>query len=173
MSITSTIGGNAKRGVIQLQRTQNDTTGVIFKMLISLCMLISLLLITVLIYTAVDDGWYHLTSRPLDFLNGTLRSRSIDEKLGVHQGLYGSLWIGIFVAVIAFPTGIAAALYLEEYACKSRLNSLIELAIRNLAGVPSVVYGLLGLFLFVERNEILGFLPLGWLVTITGGPTVA
>lgn len=173
MSITSTIGGNAKRGVVSLQRTQRDTTGIVFKLLISLCMLISLLLITVLIYTVVDDGWYHLTSRPIDFLNGTLRSRSIDERLGVHQGLYGSLWIGIFVAVIAFPTGIAAALYLEEYAGKSRLNSLIELAIRNLAGVPSVVYGLLGLFLFVERNTILGFLPLGWLVTLTGGPTVA
>ncbi len=173
MAMTSTIGGSARRGLEALERKQRDTSGVLFRSLISLCLLISLLLIGVLIYTVVDDGWFHLTSRPIDFLNGTLRSRSIDEKLGVHQGLYGSLWIGIFVAVIAFPTGIAAALYLEEYAHKSRLNSMIELAIRNLAGVPSVVYGLLGLFLFVERNEILGFLPLGWLVTITGGPTVA
>ena len=83
------------------------------------------------------------------------------------------MWIAIFVAVIAFPAGVAAALYLEEYAPRNRLTSIIELAIRNLAGVPSVVYGLLGLFLFVERNRLFGALDLGWLATITGGRSVA
>lgn len=173
MTITSTIGESARRSVGALERRHRDTTGVVFQLLIGLCLVISLLLIAVLLYTVSNDGWFHLTERPRAFLNGTLRSRSVDTKLGVHQGLYGSLWIGIFVAVIAFPAGIAAALYLEEYAHKSRMNSIIELAIRNLAGVPSVVYGLLGLFLFVERNEILGFVPLGWMQTLTGGPTVA
>lgn len=172
MSITSTIGGSAKRGVESLERKQADTSGKIFQFLIAFCLFISLVLLAVLLYTVLHDGWYHLTERLGGFLSGSLRSRSIDDQLGVKQGLYGSIWIGIFVAVISFPTGIAAALYLEEYAHKNRVSSAIELAIRNLAGVPSVVYGLLGLFLFVERNEILGFLPLGWMVDITGGPTV-
>ena len=173
MTITSTIGGSARRGIESLERKQRDTRGAIFQVGIAVCLLISLILIAVLLVTVLNDGWYHLSERFGAFLQGTLRSRSIDDRLGVHQGLYGSLWIGIFVAVIAFPTGIGAALYLEEYAGKSRINSLIELAIRNLAGVPSVVYGLLGLFLFVERNTILRVVPLGWLATITGGPTVA
>ena len=172
MSLTSTVGGAARQGIESLERKQRDTTGVVFQILISLCLFISLLILAVLLVNVITDGQFHLTERLGDFLRGSLRSRSIDEKLGVKQGLYGSIWIGIFVAVIAFPTGIAAALYLEEYAHKSRMNSAIELAIRNLAGVPSVVYGLLGLFLFVESNEILGFIPLGWMSDLTGGPTV-
>ena len=69
------------------------------------------------------------------------------------QGIRGSLWIAVFVIVLAFPLGIGAAIYLEEYAPKSRLTSFIELNIRNLAGVPSVVYGLLGLAIFVRGLE--------------------
>ena len=168
----TTLGSSAKKNVDLLHAKNRDTFGRIFQFSIAFCLVLSLALLSVLLFDVISDGWYHLTERLGAFLSGSLRSRSIDEQLGVKQGLYGSIWIGIFVAVIAFPTGVAAALYLEEYAHKSKLNSFIELAIRNLAGVPSVVYGLLGLFLFVERNTILGFLPLGWMVDITGGPTV-
>ena len=52
--------------------------------------------------------------------------------------------------VVAFPLGVAAAIYLEEYAKDSRVTRLVNANIRNLAGVPSIVYGILGLFLFVE-----------------------
>jgi phosphate transport system permease protein len=172
MTFTTTLGSSAKRSVELLGSKSRDTTGKIFQFTIALCLLIALALLGVLLFDVLREGWFHLSERLGAFLQGTLRSRSIDEQLGVKQGLYGSIWIGIFVAGIAFPTGVAAALYLEEYAEKSRLNTMIELAIRNLAGVPSVVYGLLGLFLFVERNTILGFLPLGWMADITGGPTV-
>jgi phosphate transport system permease protein len=125
-----------------------------------------------LLLDVLIDGWSQLSTRLGGFLTGTLRSRSIDDQLGVQQGLYGSLWIAVFVAVIAFPTGVAAAVYLEEYATKGKVSTLIQLAIRNLAGVPSVVYGLLGLFLFVQRNTLFGFLGLGWLVDLTGGSSV-
>ncbi len=171
MALT-TLGGTAQREIELLQRRRPDLAGLVFRGLVALALFISLAILAVLLWDVVSDGWDQLSSRLGAFLQGTLRARSTDPQLGVQQGLYGSIWIGIFVAGIAFPIGIAAALYLEEYAHKNRLNSLIELAIRNLAGVPSVVYGLLGLFLFVERNEILGFLPLGWLVDLTGGPTV-
>ena len=59
----------------------------------------------------------------------------------------------MFVVVLAFPIGIGAAIYLEEYAPKSRFTRFIDVNIRNLAGVPSVVYGILGFAIFVQSLE--------------------
>ena len=171
MTLT-TVGTVAKRGVVGFEKKRTDVAGGLFKGLIMLALLVSLLILGVLLVDTVVDGWAQLSTRAWDFLNGTLRSRSIDDRLGVKQGLYGSLWIGVFVAVTAFPIGVGSAIYLEEYALKSRWTSTIELMIRNLAGVPSVVYGLLGLFLFVERSTIFGFIGLGWLAEATGGRSV-
>jgi phosphate transport system permease protein len=94
------------------------------------------------------DGLPVYQDRGLDFLDGSLSGSA--ERAGISQGIVGSLWIAICVVVISFPLGIGAAIYLEEYAPRNRLTSFIELNIRNLAGVPSVVYGLLGLAIFVE-----------------------
>ena len=65
-------------------------------------------------------------------------------------GHRGTFYLCLIVAVVAFPLGIGAAIYLEEYAPKSRFTSFIDINIRNLAGVPSVVYGILGLTIFVK-----------------------
>lgn len=171
MALT-TIGTAARQGATAFRQQRRDIGGGLFKSVILLCLIVSLAILAVLIVDTVADGWSQLSNRTWDFLNGSLRSRSIDDKLGVKQGLYGSLWIGMIVALSAFPVGVGAAVYLEEYSSKSRLTSMIELVIRNLAGVPSVVYGLLGLFLFVERSTIFGFLGLGWLADATGGRSV-
>ena len=171
MTLT-TIGTVAKRGATGFEKRQTDIAGGLFRVLILSALVLSLLVLAVLLVDTVADAWSQLSTRAWDFLNGSLRSRSIDDKLGVKQGLYGSVWIGVFVALTAFPIGVAAAVYLEEYALKSRLAAIIELVIRNLAGVPSVVYGLLGLFLFVERSTIFGFVGLGWLADATGGRSV-
>ena len=171
MTLT-TIGTVAKRGATGFEKKQTDIAGGLFRVLILSALVLSLLILAVLIVDTVADAWSQLSTRAWDFLNGSLRSRSIDDRLGVKQGLYGSVWIGVFVALTAFPIGVGAAIYLEEYALKSRLAAIIELVIRNLAGVPSVVYGLLGLFLFVERSTIFGFVGLGWLVDATGGRSV-
>ena len=170
MALT-TVGDVARKNAQTLEGKGSDVGGTIFRIIVAGTLYISLLIIAVLIFDVIVDGWDQLSNRLGGFLSGTLRSRSIDDQLGVHQGLYGTFWIAVFVAVIAFPTGIAAAIYLEEYAHRNRMTRFIELAIRNLSGVPSVVYGLLGLFLFVEGETILGFIGLGWLVDITGGPT--
>ncbi len=78
---------------------------------------------------------------------------STPSESGVRTALLGSLWvIGITVA-FAFPIGVGAAIYLEEYASRSRLNQIIETNVRNLAGVPSIIYGLLGLAIFVRALE--------------------
>ncbi|MFN2431898.1 MAG: phosphate ABC transporter permease PstA [Gemmatimonadota bacterium] len=69
---------------------------------------------------------------------------------GIKAALWGSIWMISLTALLAFPLGVGAAVYLEEYAANNRLNRFIEVNIANLAGVPSIVYGLLGLELFVR-----------------------
>jgi len=73
------------------------------------------------------------------------------EQAGLKSALWGSVWLMGLTALFAIPIGVGAAIYLEEYAPKSRLTSFIEINLSNLAGVPSIVYGLLGLSLFVQR----------------------
>jgi phosphate transport system permease protein len=83
-----------------------------------------------------------------DFLTSNL-SR-FDERAGIAQGIFGSLVLAAIVIVVSMPLGIATAVYLEEYAPNNRFTRLVQLNIRNLAGVPSVVYGILGLAVFVQ-----------------------
>lgn len=75
---------------------------------------------------------------------------SLPERAGIAHGLTGSLYLMGFVIVLAFPLGVAAAIYMEEYARDSRLTRFINANIRNLAGVPAIVYGIFGLAVFVE-----------------------
>ena len=72
---------------------------------------------------------------------------------GVRTAILGSLWTILFTILLAFPIGVGAAIYLEEYASDNWLNRLIQTNINNLAGVPSIVYGILGLAIFVRTLE--------------------
>lgn len=72
---------------------------------------------------------------------------------GIRTALLGSLWTILFTILVAFPLGVGAAIYLEEYAIDNWLNRLIQTNINNLAGVPSIVYGILGLAIFVRGLE--------------------
>src|SRR5262245_17398496 len=83
-----------------------------------------------------------------DFLTSNL-SR-LPERAGIAQAIFGSLVLAGIVIVVAMPLGIATAVYLEEYARENRFTNAVRLNIRNLAGVPSVVYGILGLAVFVQ-----------------------
>ena len=109
------------------------------------CTLIGLVLLTVFIGDILIDGimridWSFITSLP---------SRKA-EKSGIYTALMGSIWVLVLTTLIAFPIGVAAGIYLEEYAKKNRFSGLIEINISNLAGVPSIIYGLLGLEVFVR-----------------------
>jgi phosphate transport system permease protein len=84
--------------------------------------------------------WYFLTHGPSDS----------PQEAGIWPALLGSLWIGLITLLFAVPVGVGAAIYLEEYRANSRLSRLIQININNLAGVPSVVYGILGGYVFVE-----------------------
>jgi phosphate transport system permease protein len=88
-----------------------------------------------------------------DFLTSTLTAEP--GTTGILQPLIGSLWVIGLTILIAVPLGIGAAIYLEEYATKNRLNAIIETNIRNLAGVPSIIYGMLGLAVFARALNYL------------------
>jgi len=86
-----------------------------------------------------------------DFLR---RPQSSDPVVaGVRTALLGSLWVIGITILVAFPLGVMAAIYLEEYAADNRLNRIIQTNINNLAGVPSIIYGILGLAIFVRTLE--------------------
>jgi phosphate transport system permease protein len=98
-----------------------------------------------------DERLYFRAWLSLDFL--TNPGSSVAEDAGVRTALLGWLWVIAITVAFAFPVGVGAAIYLEEYASRSRLNQIIETNIRNLAGVPSIIYGLLGLAIFVRALE--------------------
>ncbi len=106
---------------------------------------VALGLLAVLLYDIIGDGWSWVD---WNFIT-SLPSRR-PERAGLHPALMGSIWIMGLTALITFPLGVGAAIYLEEFATKGRLSRIIELNIANLAGVPSIVYGLLGLAVFVD-----------------------
>jgi phosphate transport system permease protein len=102
-----------------------------------------------------------------DFIN-SFPSRK-PEQAGIKAALFGTLWLMGLTAAFAVPIGIGAALYLEEYASRNWLNRIIQTNIANLAGVPSIVYGILGLALFVRtmslgRSVLAGSLTMALLV---------
>ena len=109
------------------------------------CTLIGLVILAFFIGNIFYDG---ITRIDWDFLTA-LPSRKA-EKAGILTAWVGSIWIVVFTFLIVVPLGIAAGIYLEEYGKKSKLSELLEVNISNLAGVPSVIYGLLGLEIFVR-----------------------
>ncbi|MEL7234104.1 MAG: PstA family ABC transporter permease [Chloroflexota bacterium] len=117
---------------------------------------------------AIEQGTY--TDARLEFrswLNQsflTARGRnSIPAQASLRTAILGSVWVMIITMLTAFPLGVGAAIYLEEYANDNWLNRIIETNIRNLAGVPSIIYGILGLAIFVRAlapitsGQVFGF----------------
>ena len=131
---------------------QRETRGKIFELIFLIGLSIGLVVLAVLVLDVFKDGLGRLFSP--EFLSQT-PSRFAD-KGGIRPAIFGSIFLGILVMLIAVPIGVGAALYLEEYAPKNWWTNIIEINIANLAGVPSIVYGLLGLGVF---NYLLGFGP--------------
>jgi phosphate transport system permease protein len=128
----------------------------VFAALVFVATLIGLVVLAVLLMDVAKDGlpwlsWSFITNFP----------SSIPTNAGIYPALLGSLWLLALTALISVPLGIGAAVYLEEYASDTWLNRLVEVNISNLAGVPSIIYGLLGLGIFVNL-----------LRPITGGPSI-
>lgn len=125
--------------------TRRKITSALFGLLALLAIFSSLLALTGLLIDVVARG---AGSVDLQFLSSA--PSRIPSKAGILPALVGTLWVTILVALITFPIGVAAAVYLEEYAGRGRWARLMKLNISNLAGVPSIVYGIFGLALFVR-----------------------
>jgi phosphate transport system permease protein len=145
-----------------------DVRGMAFEILLLLALLISLSVLIALIGQMLATGWSVIADRGGDFLQGNLSTFSA-ETAGLKQALIGSFMTILFVLVVSFPVGVGAAVYLEEYAPDNRITRFINVNIRNLAGVPSIVYGLLGLAIFVELFEWIT----GGRTAVSGGLTLA
>ena len=109
----------------------------------------ALLSLAVLLFRIFSQGLGYLN---LDFL--TNFASRIPEKAGIKAALVGSLWLMAIVAPVSIILGVSTAIYLEEYAKKNKLNDFIRMNISNLAGVPSIVFGLLGLTVFVRLMDL-------------------
>ena len=135
----------------QLTSGKTDAAGTAFKALLITSVVAAVGVLAVLVYDVLVTGQAPLTGRLGDFLTSPMSSKP--ETAGLTQAIRGTFFIGAFVVLLTFPIGIGAAIYLEEYAPRNRLTRLIDVNIRNLAGVPSVVYGILGLAIFVKALE--------------------
>jgi phosphate transport system permease protein len=156
---------------LALRGRKRDLGGMLFRFGLLATLLVALAVLVVLLTTMLVDAWPVLSERGLDFV--TSETSSLASRAGVRQGLVGSMILVGFVAVIALPIGIAAAIYLQEYARDSRLNRLLIANIRNLAGVPSVVYGILGLVVFVQALRAITGPDSSGRSYISGGLTLA
>ena len=92
-------------------------------------------------------GWINL-----DFLTGKLSTQP--ERAGIMGAILGTFWLMLVVAPVTMFLGVGTAIYLELYAKKGRIQALIQTNISNLAGVPSIVYGILGLTVFLTSHEL-------------------
>jgi phosphate transport system permease protein len=173
MTRPADVGGGAARDAVErrLKGGKRDVAGTAFRVMLLAAIALALLFLVVLVYDVVTDGWSVLSTRLGDFLTSNLASQP--EQAGIKQALVGTFWIGVFVVVVSFPLGVAAAVYLEEYAEKGRFTNIIDLTIRNLAGVPSVVYGILGLTIFVNALRPLTGPDSGGRSLISAGLTLA
>lgn len=124
----------------------------------------AILLLGMLLWSIVEPGadwlsWHLITSMP---------SR-LPAKAGMNSAIWGSIWIVVGSALFSFVIGLGSAIYIEEYAEQNRWTDFIQTNISNLAGVPSIVYGLLGLVIFVDwlgmgRSILAGALTMGLLI---------
>jgi phosphate transport system permease protein len=166
----STAGAVAAGTVhLSLRRQRIDLAGYAFSAILLLSLLFSLAVLTVLVADQLIRGMPVFAERGASLLTSPLSSSP--ARAGVIQGLIGSALLAVIVALTAFPIGILTAVYVEEYAPANRLTRFIDINIRNLAGVPSVVYGLLGLAVFVALLSNVG--KANGANVIAGGLTLA
>ena len=162
MAVATTIGVGRDAAADRVRRelTQGgvDVSGKLFQAGLLSALVLALLVLVFLLADVWSDASAVLPDRLGDLLSQQYVSRA--ARAGIFNAVRGTFWIGVFT-VLSFPIGIAAAVYLEEYARRGRMTNFVNVNIRNLSGVPSVVYGIFGLSILVERFG-----------SVTGGRTV-
>lgn len=138
--------------------------GSLFSKVCAMSAFLGVVLLAVLLFSVAKDGWHQLD---FAFLN-SFPSR-FPARAGLKSALWGTIWMIGFTALFSLPLGVGASIYLQEFAPSNRLTRFIQLNIANLAGVPSIVYGMLGLVIFVrwmalDRSVIAGSLTMTLLI---------
>jgi phosphate transport system permease protein len=151
---------------------RTDWRSVAFHGVLLLLLVLTLGVLAWLLTVVFVNGVPVLAERGVEFLTSPLASQA--ERAGVGQAIQGSLMLMGFVALLSFPLGIGAAVYLEEYAANTTFTRFVNTVVRNLAGVPSIVYGLLGLAVFVVAlGDVVGPGSASGRSLIAGGLTMA
>ena len=146
----STPNASARAALTELDRTaERAPIERLFRLMLLGATVVGVVVLGVLVVDVALDGLHRLDG---EFVTSYASRRA--ENTGVRAGIFGSLSLMVLVALFAFPIGVGAAVYLEEFAPDNRFTRLMEVNISNLAGVPSVVYGLLGAALFVYIFEM-------------------
>jgi phosphate transport system permease protein len=146
MAQTQLKKGPERKPVFEASTSRRHGFDRVFTALVFAATVIGLVVLVVLLIDVAIEGvpllsWQFLTGFP---------STIFPETSGIYPALIGSLWLVGLTALISVPLGIGAAVHLEEYATDSWLNRIVEINISNLAGVPSIIYGLLALGIFVN-----------------------
>ena len=158
------------RRAISGRRT--DVRGLVFQLLLLLTLVLALAVLIVLLVDVSRTAIPVVTEHGERIFSSGYSS--LPANAGIKYGLIGTLYLGIFVLVIALPLGVAAAIYLEEYAKDTRVTRFFTTNIRNLAGVPAIVYGIMGLAVFVELlGPITGPGSVGGRSLLSGGLTIS
>jgi len=131
----------------ELSGRRSDVSGTVFKLLLLLTLFLALAILIVLLVDVSQTAIPTIADRGGQIFGSGYSS--LPANAGIKTGLIGSLYLMVFVVVVALPMGIGAAIYMEEYAKDTRVTRFINTNIRNLAGVPAIVYGILGLAVFV------------------------
>jgi phosphate transport system permease protein len=131
-----------------LTGSHRDVRGAVFRGLLLLSLVIALVVLLALVFGVAHQAIPVLSDRGGEIFRSGYSS--LPDRAGIKQGLIGSAYLMVFVIVLAVPLGVAAAVYMEEYARDTRITRFINTNIRNLAGVPAIVYGILGLAVFVR-----------------------
>ncbi|GAQ17019.1 phosphate transport system permease protein PstA [Oceanobacillus picturae] len=121
----------------------------IFKTLFALATMFGIVVLAILIIRVLTQG---LAWIDMDFITGKLSTSA--DRAGIMGAILGTLWLMIVVIPVTLILGVATAIYLELYAPKGKFQAIIQTNIANLAGVPSIVYGLLGLTVFVRAMDL-------------------
>jgi phosphate transport system permease protein len=149
MATRTAAAGTAAREEVHRALTgrRSDVGGVVFRIALLLTLVFALAVLIVLLVDVAQTAIPSIAERGGQIFGAGYSS--LPANAGIRTGLIGSLYLMAFVVVVALPLGVGAAIYMEEYARDTALTRFINTNIRNLAGVPAIVYGILGLAVFV------------------------
>jgi len=171
MAITGITDATRAEVARSLTGKRRDIRETLFSLVLLLTLIIALAVLIVLLFNVARIAVPLLAHQGGRVLGNDYSS--LPQNAGIRSGLIGSIYLMIFVILLAVPLGIGAAIYMEEYARDTRLARFINTNIRNLAGVPAIVYGILGFAVFAQLLGSVTGPKVAGLSLLTGGLTIS